>query len=476
MPEEKAAAHPRIGTRIGGRFVVESFLGSGGMGEVFAARHALTGRRVALKVVRTDAQKPDRTARFLREAQIAAALRHPNIVEILDAFEDEDRTPVLVMELLAGESLSARRARSGLLGLQQASAILVPVAQALRAAHQKGVVHRDLKPENIFLADSGSRDAEPPVPKLLDFGIAKVVDGGELAIAMAGASTNTGAIVGTPHYMAFEQAMSERAIDGRADIWSLGVILFELLAGRRPIEFQTLGQMYAAFLQGSIVPARDTMPQLPPEVADLLDRCLVINRTERLADLEPFVRILGPYADGKPAALVGTTPAVHAEALSHTVHPRAPGQPRGRAWLTGAGAAILVAAASWWITLQARSQTRPANATNERPVVSALSALADPKQAPDEGVTESALSVAASAAPVTVPLPRLSAAPAVAPTEPPRAPVHAAVAPRPHATVVTPPAPRENRDAPASALPPASAATASTAQAPKRSIFETPPY
>src|SRR5262249_21211946 len=152
-----------------------------------------------------------------------------------DVFEDEEGTPVMVMELLKGETFSALRKRSGALPLHEAAAILLPVAEAVRAAHDKGIVHRDLKPDNIFLAQAmgGGR-----VPKVLDFGIAKVIDPTTLSTETQGAGTNTGSILGTPQYMSLEQAMSEKDIDHRADVWAIGVILFEALTGRRPLEFE----------------------------------------------------------------------------------------------------------------------------------------------------------------------------------------------------------------------------------------------
>jgi eukaryotic-like serine/threonine-protein kinase len=330
MPQRESIPHARGPFLGGGRFEVEERIGRGGMGEVFAAKHAITGRRVALKVVRTDGRSAGRAGRFLREARIASALRHPNIVEVIDAFEEADGSAVLVMELLVGETLAQYRQRVGVLSLDEAASILVPVARAVLAAHRIGVVHRDLKPDNLFLA---SCDGAAPVPKVLDFGIAKVMDWTELGAGLAGSATNAGAIVGTPHYMAFEQAMSEKEIDARADIWSLGVILFEALAGRRPIVFETLGEMYAAFLQGSIPSTRETLRELPTGVADLLDRCLTIDRGQRLSDLAPFVEVLAPFASG--GAADGTGGSVVAAAIHG---PRA-----GRG--SGAMVAIITAAA-----------------------------------------------------------------------------------------------------------------------------------
>ena len=339
MPRQDTMARSPTSPLVGRRFEVDRLIGRGGMGEVFAARHVLTGRHVALKVIRADGANAGRTNRFVREARIAGALRHPNIVEVLDAFEDEGGAAVLVMELLVGETLAAHRAREGTLSLEAAATILVPVARALVAAHRAGVVHRDLKPDNIFLAtgEDGRR-----CPKVLDFGIAKVLDWTQLAGELEGQTTNTGALVGTPHYMAFEQAMSEKDVDCRADIWSLGVILFEALAGRRPIAFETLGQMYTAFLQGSIASAREALPELPGAVAETLDRCLTIDRSDRLAELAPFIDALAPYerCDGS------TVTRTLAPAVRHVPAPGSPARTRVslRAVATGATAFAATAA------------------------------------------------------------------------------------------------------------------------------------
>jgi serine/threonine-protein kinase len=263
------------------------------MGEVWAAKNLVTGRDVALKMI-IGSGSADQTRRFLREAKAATAIQHPNVIEVLDVFEDEDGTPVMVMELLKGETLSAMRKRVGALPLHEAATILLPVAEALRAAHEKGIVHRDLKPDNIFLSQAplGAR-----VPKVLDFGIAKVIDPTSISSETQGGATNTGSILGTPHYMSLEQAMSEKDIDHRADIWAVGVILFEALKGRRPLEFENLGQMYTAFLQGSVPSAREAIPELPDDMAGVLDQCLHKRRDGRLADLGPLIDVLRRYTD-----------------------------------------------------------------------------------------------------------------------------------------------------------------------------------
>jgi hypothetical protein len=278
---------------VGGRYEVVRLIGRGGMGEVHAARNLGTGRDVALKMIRGDDISAEQKRRFLREAKAATAICHPNVIDILDVFEDEDGTPVMVMELLSGETLAALRTRLGRLSLPQVATIMVPVLDALHAAHDLGIVHRDLKPDNIFLSEA----AGALVPKVLDFGIAKVLDPTAISSETQGAPTNTGSLLGTPHYMSFEQAMSEKDIDRRSDIWSIGVILFELLTGRRPLEFQNLGGMYTAFLQGTVPSIREHVPELPDELAQLIDRCLVKERAGRLDQLGPLLDLLEPSVD-----------------------------------------------------------------------------------------------------------------------------------------------------------------------------------
>src|SRR5262249_916196 len=159
------------------------------------------------------------------------------------------------------------RRRRGALPLHEVATLLAPVAAALRAAHDKGIVHRDLKPDNIFLS---SRPGAPTVPKVLDFGIAKILDPTSINAETRGGSTTTGSTLGTPHYMSYEQAMSEKDIDQRADVWAMGVILFEALTERRPLEFESLGEMYTAFLQRDVPSLQRTVPDLPADVAAVI--------------------------------------------------------------------------------------------------------------------------------------------------------------------------------------------------------------
>jgi serine/threonine-protein kinase len=264
------------------------------MGEIYAAKNIATGKSVALKLIGAKAPRTaDRTRRFLTEARAATAIRHANVIEVFDLFEDDDGTLFMVMELLEGEDLAKLRARAGALTLHEIARIAVPVAKALKAAHGKGIIHRDLKPQNIFLAvqTDGSM-----IPKVLDFGIAKILDPAKIGAESAGHSTSNGLPLGTPHYMSFEQAMSEK-VDHRADIWALGVIVFEGLCGRRPLEFESIGEMYKAFWKRPVPRIRELVPALPLGVANVIDRCLKKRRDDRLDSLDTFIEAFAPYLD-----------------------------------------------------------------------------------------------------------------------------------------------------------------------------------
>ena len=214
-----------VGTVLDGRYELTGHLASGGMGAVFRARHVHLRKDVAVKVLRPElASSPDLVERFRREAEIASALEHDNIVRVTDFGRSEEGLLFLAMELLAGESLFDRLRREGTLPPVRAVGLLFQVCAGLQAAHAMGVVHRDLKPENVFLARTpGGRE----VVKLLDFGIAKFARG------PGDGATQVGVVVGTPEYLSPEQAMG-LPVDGRADLYTVGLIAFRMLTGRHP--------------------------------------------------------------------------------------------------------------------------------------------------------------------------------------------------------------------------------------------------
>jgi eukaryotic-like serine/threonine-protein kinase len=272
-----------------GPYTIRSPLGSGGMGEVYRARDATLGREVAIKVLPSlFTSDPERLARFEREARLLASLNHPNIATI-HGVEHADGLHALVLELVEGETLGERleSTSSGLpdnragLPLAEALAIARQIADALEAAHEKGVVHRDLKPANIKIRPDG-------VVKVLDFGLAKAVaaadsaDVSQLPTQTMG-GTQDGVILGTPIYMSPEQARGQ-VVDARADIWAFGCVLYEMLTGSRVFAGNTSGELLAEILKTE--PDWDRLPAHTPEnIRRLLDRCLRKERSRRLKDI-----------------------------------------------------------------------------------------------------------------------------------------------------------------------------------------------
>jgi serine/threonine protein kinase len=295
-----------------GEYRLERLLGQGGMGQVWEAVHRASGERVALKFLRMGLHDSDALHhRFMREARIVLSLDHPNIVRIREVIEVQG-SPVIAMDLLRGESLAHLLLRRSPLELDEAARILLPVVSAVGAAHAQGVVHRDLKPDNIFLDEVEGGDV---VPKVLDFGIAKLTHREASGETMA--LTSTGIVMGTPWYMAPEQAFGEAHVDHRLDVWSLGVIFYECLAGRRPFAGDSPGQVFRALLSGEMAPLGSVRPDLPAEISDLVARMLVRSRDARLGDMREVHAVLLRYARG-PAPSFGPPSSRSGGALDGT--------------------------------------------------------------------------------------------------------------------------------------------------------------
>jgi serine/threonine-protein kinase len=268
------------GTRLG-PYEILAPLGAGGMGEVYRARDPKLHRDVAIKVLpEVVARDAERLARFQREAQLLAALNHPHIGGI-HGLEDSSGVPALVLELVEGETLAERIAQ-GPMPVDEALAVARQIGEALEAAHEKGIVHRDLKPANVKLTPGGS-------VKVLDFGLAKAlsIDGSAPDVThsptITAAATQAGVVIGTAAYMSPEQARG-RAVDKRSDIWSFGVVLYEMLTGRRCFEGETVSDVLAAVLRQD--PDWSALPaETPPQVRALLARCLERDPKKRLRDI-----------------------------------------------------------------------------------------------------------------------------------------------------------------------------------------------
>lgn len=226
------------------------------MGSVWLAEHMTLRSPVAIKLIDPGiAENPEALSRFLREAQSAASLRSPHVVQILDHGVDNG-VPFIVMELLEGESLASRIEHQRRLSPADTARIMTQVARAITRAHEAGIIHRDLKPDNIYLV----RNDEEEVAKVLDFGVAKASSHG---MGVATGATRTGSVLGTPYYMSPEQAEGMKNIDGRSDLWSLGVIAWECLLGSRPFEAETLGGLLLAICARDI-PVPSTVGPVPP--------------------------------------------------------------------------------------------------------------------------------------------------------------------------------------------------------------------
>jgi serine/threonine protein kinase/tetratricopeptide (TPR) repeat protein len=259
--------HSRIGSQIGG-YRIDALLGRGGMGEVYRAHDLKLKRDVAIKLLPQDtAADPERHARFEREAQAIAALNHPNIVTI-HSVEDADGVLFLTMELVEGHPLDAEIVADGL-PLARILALAVPLADAVSAAHQKGITHRDLKPANVMVTPDGR-------VKVLDFGVAKLVEASDVApdvTALPTVLTGEGRIVGTAAYMSPEQAEG-KPVDHRSDIFSLGVLLYELATGERPFTGDTQLSLLSSILRDTPRAVTDLRPTLPRDLARIIKRCL----------------------------------------------------------------------------------------------------------------------------------------------------------------------------------------------------------
>jgi serine/threonine protein kinase len=284
---------PSPGALIAGRYRLDRLLGKGGMGQVWAATHDITHRVAALKLLNGPVHLQAARRRFLREARAASAVNHPNVVRIHDFFVLEDGTPVMIMDLLEGETLGRKLTRQGSLSLETTAGILLPVVSAVGTAHARGIIHRDLKPENVFLS------AGPPGASrvhVLDFGIAKLMPQGTPGgVDDSDALTGTGGLMGTPCYMSPEQGFGEGTVDHRTDIWALGIVIYEALAGSRPVDGANVGQVLKRLLSEAITPIEVLVPDLPAAVTELVGRMLQRDPEGRPRDLREVAEVLARH-------------------------------------------------------------------------------------------------------------------------------------------------------------------------------------
>lgn len=269
----------RPGDLIGGRYRLQRIIGAGAMGTVWSARNESTDRDFALKLMLPEAAKnPIALQRFFQEAKASGRLRHRSIVEVYDLGRIEQGahagTPYLVMELLEGEPLDSLLRRQQRLPIGTALRLVRDLARGLDVAHQQGIVHRDLKPANVFLHKTLDGTI---VPKVLDFGVSKLLG----ATAFDAVETSAGTVLGSPAYMSPEQASGDANVDGRSDVWSLGVILYKCLAGNVPFSAPNYNALIMAIATRAHPPIESQVEGLPPDVSVLVDRCLTKERDER---------------------------------------------------------------------------------------------------------------------------------------------------------------------------------------------------
>jgi serine/threonine protein kinase len=302
-----------------GNYRMVRLLGEGGFGEVYLVENPLIQRRAAVKVLHTAlAQDVELVRRFLNEARAASAIRHPNIIDVLDAGGMPDGAPYILMEFLEGESLQKRLADRGRLALPQVLDIATQVGSALAAAHAANIVHRDLKPENLFLVPDKNAPTGEKV-KILDFGIAKIKQGSRSGETV---KTQTGIIMGSPAYMSPEQCKDSADVDLRSDVYSFATILYEMLAGRTPHVAETGTEMLVMHLTATPPSLHELVAEVPANVEAAIMRGLACARDDRFDDIPSFVealqgngarseRILPEPAKARPVTLA--TPEVRAE-------------------------------------------------------------------------------------------------------------------------------------------------------------------
>jgi serine/threonine protein kinase len=321
-PHDVPVPDPYLGVEVDRRYVIESLIAAGGMGLVYLCRHRVLGKKLAIKIIRSDvAHMPDGSERFMLEAKAASSVGNEHIVDIVDFGAMSDGSPFLVMEYLEGISLAALMRKQPRLGVSRIAGIASQIAEGLGAAHAAGIVHRDLKPDNVFVLDRKGED----FIKVLDFGVARMAQSAKKL-------TRAGTIVGTPHYMSPEQAMGLE-VDHRGDIYALGIILYELLAGRVPFD----GDHYVAVLHQHLqaeppaFASFDPPVDIPSTLERIVGRCLAKAPEDRYATMEQLARelaafretgliLLGPAADDEPLPVAPSyPPALPAAGLARAV-------------------------------------------------------------------------------------------------------------------------------------------------------------
>jgi serine/threonine protein kinase len=294
----RAARLPNPGELVGTKYRIVRALGAGGMGVVYEAEHVTLGNRVALKILLPEMIEQEETVtRFEREARASGTLRGPHVAHVTDVDKTQQGLPFMVMDFLEGHDLSAELEARGRLPIDEAVDYILQACDAMIEAHGLGIIHRDLKPSNLFVVDEGGLRRI----KVLDFGISKII-GDDAHVTMTEIS------FGTPLYMSPEQVRSTKHVDARTDIWSMGVILFELLSGRTPFLGSTTAAA-AAIVADRVPSLMHFRPELPQGLEDVVLKSLEKDASNRFASVEEFVLALKPFA---PAEAIQSDPALSA--------------------------------------------------------------------------------------------------------------------------------------------------------------------
>ncbi len=450
-----------MGQTIAGRYHLRSVLGVGGMGAVYRAQHVVTEDEVALKLLFPDiAQNPEAVERFLREAKAAARIRHPGVVRVLDADIDPSNAEVyLAMELLEGDDLATVFDRGGV-ALDRFLDVVIELLDSLVAAHARGFVHRDIKPENIFIArfpDGTSR------VKLLDFGIARFQDPSQSS------HTTIGTVLGTPYYMAPEQAMG-RPVDARADLWSLGALIFHAFVGRPPYDGDNVNMVIASIIYQPVPSIQALRPDLPPALIQVIETALQKDPGSRWASAEAMQTALRQVraAVTGPVITLSSTLRKRSTRMEWSVQPDAsvPARRPNRR-LIALGATAVVVSLLVGVAAGMRDRTPPPTLQFPAP---ATSANATPETRRAAAVLAAPLPVVPPTAVIPSPAPS-PVAQAVAPAPPP-AVLSARVSGR-HEQSSRPPRLHPRRDS-SNSRPPVVAPRAPTLAAPPTPAPRTP--
>ncbi|HEX7507700.1 MAG TPA: serine/threonine-protein kinase, partial [Polyangia bacterium] len=298
-----------------GNFQVVRLLGEGGFGEVYEAENPFLQRRAAIKVLHTGmVQDPELVRRFLNEARAASAIRHPNIIDVFDAGVTPEGEPYILMEFLDGDSLQKILLERGRIPMRTVQEIVRQAGSALSAAHTAGIVHRDLKPENLFLIPDEGMAMGFRV-KVLDFGIAKIKHRDDQNSTL---KTQAGLLMGSPAYMSPEQCRDSSDVDLRTDIYSLAIMVYEMLAGVPPFASKSATEMLVMQIMTDPPPLRQHVPDVPDYVEETVMRALAKDREVRFANVDYFV-----------GALHGTYPALTVQGTASSPGARLDGPPSG---------------------------------------------------------------------------------------------------------------------------------------------------